>query len=51
VAEAQGYTVTRAEAREMARWHVHELRKVLEEAPRHPRFIITVHDIGYRLIT
>jgi DNA-binding NtrC family response regulator len=23
----------------------------VEEDPRHPQFIITVHDIGYRLIT
>ena len=51
VTEAQGYNVTRTEAREIARWHIYELRKLLEENPKHPRFIITVHDVGYRLVT
>jgi len=50
VTEAQGYNVTRSEAREIARWHIYELRKALEENPKHPRFIITVHNVGYRLI-
>jgi len=50
VKEAQGYTLSRAEAREMVRWQIHEIRKVLEPDPRHPRYIIVVRDVGYRLI-
>jgi DNA-binding response OmpR family regulator len=50
VKESQAYNLTRAEAREMARWQIHELRKALETDPRHPHFIITVRDVGYRLI-
>ncbi len=49
--ESQGYSLTRGEAREMARWQVHELRKAIEPDPRQPRFIITVRDVGYRLAT
>jgi len=51
VREAQAYTLSRIEAREMARWQIHELRKALEADPRHPHFIITVRDNGYRLVT
>jgi DNA-binding response OmpR family regulator len=50
VAESQGYNLSRIEACEMARWQIHELRKALEPDPAHPRLIITVRDIGYRLI-
>ena len=51
VEESQGYRVSRAEAREMARGRMHELRKALELDMRHPEFVITVRDIGYRLVT
>lgn len=51
VKEAQNYNVTRAEAREISRWQVHELRKALETDLRHPSYIITVRDIGYCLVT
>ena len=51
VREAQAYHLSRAEAREMARWQIHELRKTLEADPRHPQYIITVRDVGYRLVT
>jgi DNA-binding response OmpR family regulator len=48
---SQGYQhLSRAEAREIARWQIHELRKTLETDARHPRYIITVRDIGYRLV-
>jgi DNA-binding response OmpR family regulator len=51
VLESQGYQhVSRAEAREIARWQMHEIRKLLEIDPRHPQLIITVRDVGYRLI-
>jgi DNA-binding response OmpR family regulator len=51
VKEAQGYEVANAEARELARWRVHELRKLIEADPQHPRYILTVRGIGYRLAT
>jgi DNA-binding response OmpR family regulator len=51
VLESQGYQhVSRSEAREIARWQMHEIRKLLEIDPRHPQLIITVRDVGYRLI-
>jgi DNA-binding response OmpR family regulator len=50
VNESQGYRVDRIEAREMARWQIHELRKALESDPREPRHIITVRNGGYRLV-
>jgi DNA-binding response OmpR family regulator len=51
VQEAQGYDLSRAEARELARGQAHELRKALESDLRNPRFVITVRDVGYRLVT
>ena len=50
VHESQGYSLTRAEAREMARWQVHEIRKAIELDVSHPRYVITVRDVGYRLV-
>lgn len=51
VLESQGYQhVSRAEAREIARWQMHEIRKLVEADPRHPQLIITVRDVGYRLV-
>jgi DNA-binding response OmpR family regulator len=51
VQESQGYQhLTRAEAREISRWQMHEIRKLLEIDPRHPQLIITVRDVGYRLV-
>jgi DNA-binding response OmpR family regulator len=51
IQEAQGYDLSRAEARELARGQAHELRKVLETDLRKPRYVITVRDVGYRLVT
>ncbi len=51
VEESQGYRVSRAEAREMVRGRIHELRKALEQDQRHPELVITVRDVGYRLVT
>ncbi|MCL4560320.1 MAG: response regulator transcription factor [Chloroflexi bacterium] len=48
--ESQGYSLSKSEAREMARWQVHELRKAFEPDVRNPQYIITVRDVGYRLI-
>ncbi len=51
VLESQGYQgLSRIEAKEITRWQVHELRKALEEDARHPQMIITVRDVGYRLV-
>ncbi len=51
VQEAQGYDLSRAEARELARGQAHELRKALETDLRNPCYVITVRDVGYRLVT
>ncbi len=51
VQESQGYQhLSRAEAREISRWQMHEIRRLLESDPRHPQLIITVRDVGYRLV-
>lgn len=51
VKESQGYQeISRIEAKEMTRWQIHELRKALEEDLQQPHLIITVRDIGYRLV-
>lgn len=51
VQESQGYQhLSRAEAREISRWQMHEIRRMLETDPRHPRLVITVRDFGYRLV-
>ena len=51
VEESQGFRVSRAEAREIARGRIHALRKALEIDQRHPELVITVRDIGYNLVT
>jgi DNA-binding response OmpR family regulator len=49
VKEAQGYNADATEARELARWRIHELRKIIEVDPEHPKYILTVRGTGYRL--
>jgi DNA-binding response OmpR family regulator len=50
VLESQGFKTTPAEARDIARWRIHELRKAIEPEIRNPRYIITVRGSGYRLV-
>jgi DNA-binding response OmpR family regulator len=50
VKESQGYEPTLIEAKEVARWRVHELRKAIETDSRNPQFIITMRGTGYRLV-
>jgi DNA-binding response OmpR family regulator len=49
VKESQGYDVTLTEARDLASWRIHELRKVIETDPQQPHYILTVRGTGYRL--
>lgn len=49
VKESQGYDVATAEARDLARWRIHELRQRIEEDPEWPQYILTVRGTGYRL--
>jgi DNA-binding response OmpR family regulator len=51
VKESQGYDLCQAEARSLVRGRMYELRKALEPNLRHPQYIITVRNVGYRLIT
>ena len=50
VKESQGYDVSIAEASDLARWRIHELRKIIEEEPERPQYILTVRGTGYRLV-
>jgi DNA-binding response OmpR family regulator len=49
VKESQGYDVTIEEAKDLARWRIHELRQIIEVDPQQPQYILTVRGAGYRL--
>ncbi len=49
VKESQGYDVTLIEARDLTRWRIHELRKVIEVDAGRPQYILNVRGTGYRL--
>lgn len=49
VKESQGYDVAVAEARDLARWRIHELRRMIEADPEQPQYILTVRGTGYRI--
>jgi DNA-binding response OmpR family regulator len=50
VNEAQGYHTDPRQAQELAKWHIHEIRRALEPDSRRPRHIINERGEGYRLI-
>jgi DNA-binding response OmpR family regulator len=50
VMESQGYKTSLNEARDLARWRIHELRKAIEPQADQPHYIITERGIGYRLV-
>lgn len=50
VAEAQGYQADGHEAQELAKWHVHQIRQIIEKDVHNPSFLINVRGMGYRFI-
>jgi DNA-binding response OmpR family regulator len=44
---ALGYEAPLQEARELIKWHIHQLRRKVETDPAHPRYIKTVRYKGY----
>ena len=51
VMEAQGYSLAAREARAISRWQIYQLRHAMEPDPDHPMLVMTVRNVGYRLIT
>lgn len=52
VAETQEYTLTRSEASELAKYHIHVLRQAMDAINlQQEQSIINVRGVGYRLIT
>ena len=47
--EAQNYEPDPQEARDLARWRMHQLRKALEPNPDKPVYVLNVRSFGYRL--
>ncbi len=50
VAEAQGYQADAREAQELTKWHIHQLRQVIEQDAHAPSHLINVRGAGYRLV-
>jgi DNA-binding response OmpR family regulator len=50
VNESQGYQTSQHEARELVKWHVHNLRRAIEQDPQKPHHILNVRGVGYRLL-
>jgi len=51
VGESQGYLLTPIEAQDLARWRIYRLRKVIEETPNDPQYILSVPGFGFKLVT
>jgi DNA-binding response OmpR family regulator len=47
IVAALGYSCEEFEARELTKWHIHNLRKKVESNPEQPRYIKTVRHQGY----
>jgi DNA-binding response OmpR family regulator len=43
------YDVSEVEARELVRWHIHHLRRKLENDPDQPNMLKNVRGVGYKL--
>lgn len=50
VAEAQGYQTDLREAQELAKWHIHQLRQIIEKDAHNPEYLLNVRGTGYRLV-
>ncbi|MFN8432623.1 MAG: response regulator transcription factor [Anaerolineales bacterium] len=50
VAEAQGYQTDLREAQELTKWHIHQLRQIIESDARNPVHLINIRGTGYRLV-
>ena len=51
VAEAQGYQTDTREAQDLAKWHIHQLRQLIESDARNPVYLLNVRGTGYRLVS
>lgn len=50
VAEAQGYQTDLREAQELTKWHIHQLRQIIETDAHNPVHLINIRGTGYRLV-
>ncbi|MBI3169732.1 MAG: response regulator transcription factor [Chloroflexi bacterium] len=50
VAEAQGYQTDFREAQELTKWHIHQLRQLIEKDVHNPVYLLNVRGTGYRLV-
>ena len=50
VAEAQGYQTDLREAQELTKWHIHQLRQIIEADTRNPVHLINIRGTGYHLV-
>ena len=50
VNEAQGYQTEPFQAKDLAKWHIHQLRESLEPNPDEPKYIVNMRGVGYRLV-
>lgn len=51
VAEAQGYQTDIREAQELTKWHIHQLRQIIEKDAHAPACLLNVRGIGYKLVS
>ncbi|MEK7809486.1 MAG: winged helix-turn-helix domain-containing protein, partial [Chloroflexota bacterium] len=50
VNEAQGYQTESFQAKDLAKWHIHQLREALEPDPDKSKYIVNMRGVGYRLV-